>query len=197
VPTGAVPSVAVRDGLVLSVGARRDLSLWIPPRGTPQPLGVAGRIVSVAQDLLVVALDCPQFAECAHVVVDTRRRTIARLGLAPEYRPLSQPVLSQDGLWLALMVDPDRSNGKPEAALAYGAVLGRGDDLALVPGSRYLTGSDPPQGAGVVAPAWSLDGGLFGYAAGSAGLYRFQPGATAPRRLDISLPGPITRIVAG
>jgi hypothetical protein len=174
----------------------RALLTWRPGAGGPIPLGVGGRVVSVALDLLVVAQECPLGAGCPHRLVNTGTRRAVRLSVGPGQRPLSEPVLSQDGLWIAMVVEPDVADSRPETALAYGALIGRGEDLTVVAGTR----DRPPPGAGltssVVPPAWSLDGRVFGYLAARGELFAYQPGDIAARRVAVPGLGGVTRIVA-
>jgi hypothetical protein len=103
-------------------------------------------------------------------------------------------VLSRDGLRFAVMVEPDIGDGLDDAALAVATVFDGGSAPELVPGSRYRVS---PQVSGVVQPAWSLDGLVFGYAPGGAGLYAFRPGDAGARRIAVPGLGPVRRIVAG
>jgi hypothetical protein len=195
VPAGTEPVAVVDMSLVLSATGG-VLSVWSPGPDAPEPLGAAGRVVGAARNLIVVAQDCPRSAECPHAVINTTSGDVTRLGVTGRMRPLTAPTISQDGLWMAQLVDPDGADGRAEVALAVGTVLAHGDDLSEVTGTRYPL----PAGTGVernlVPPTWSLDGRIFGYLPDEKFIYAFQPGDTIARRLDVPAPKPVSRIVA-
>jgi hypothetical protein len=190
IPPGTEPVTVLRDGVVLRAGSGA-LSLWRSGGRAPEQLKISGRIASAAQGLLVVAQDCAQTCRFSLVNIDSGR--ITRLRTPGRMRPLGEPILSRDGLWIATMVEPDTRDGRAEAALALATVFDGGGTPTVVPGTRYRAAA----GSVPVVPAWSLGGQVFGYAPGGAGLYAYQPGDAGARRLDVPGLGPVTRIVAG
>ena len=195
VPAGREPVAVLRDSVVLTA-PDGGLALWRPGRGDADRLAVSGRVVSAVQDRLVVAEECPRGPACRHWLVNTSSKRVTRLADAPELRPLGEPVLSRDGLWVAAMVDPDPRDGRPEAALAVATVFDAGARPLVVAGTRYLLAA-LAQVSEAVQPAWSLDGRVFGAAPSAIGLYGYQPGERGARRLDVPGLGSVTRIVAG
>jgi len=196
VPAGTEPVTVLRDAVVLSA-PDRTLSLWRPGGDEPKRIRTSGRVVSASNGLIVVAHDCDGTEPCRHSLVNTASGRITRLPGASRMRPLGDPVLSRDGLWIATVVEPDTGDGRDEAALAVATVFDGGGTPVLVPGSRYRPPAGTPLVRTVVAPAWSLDGLVFGYAPGGAGLYAYQPGEAGARRLDVPGLRAVMRIVAG
>jgi hypothetical protein len=197
VPARQQVAAALAASLVLSSAGDRALSLWNPGRGAPQPLGVRGRVVSAAQDVLLA--DCG--AGCGYVAMRAGGAAPARLGLPAGHRALGDPVLSPDGGWVAVNLAPVGENPYQESVLAYAAVQGADPlpPLRTVPGSevRDRYGPQPGQQGRAVRPAWSGDGWVYGFLPGHAGLYRYRPGAAAIEPIGASVPGVILRISAG
>ncbi len=187
VPSGMEPVAVLRDGVILS-GPGDALSLWRPGTGDLAPLDVSGRVVSAAQGLLLVA-DVQ-----GRSLVNVLSGRVTRVRVVSGSKLLGEPVLSRDGLRFAVMVEPDTGDGRDEAALAVATVFDGGSAPELVPGTRYRV---TPQVSAVVQPAWSLDGLVFGYAPGGAGLYAFQPGEAGAQRVAVPGLGAVRRIVAG
>jgi hypothetical protein len=187
VPSGTEPVAVLRDGVILS-GPGDALSLWRPGTGDLARLEVTGRVVSAAQGLLLVADGQEQS------LVNVLSGRVTRVRTVSGSKLLGEPVLSRDGLRFAVMVEPDTGDGRDEAALAVATVFDGGSAPELVPGTRYRV---TPQVSAVVQPAWSLDGLVFGYSPGGAGLYAFQPGEAGAQRLPVPGLGTVRRIVAG
>lgn len=187
VPDGTEPVAVLRDGVILS-GAGNALSLWRPGAGDPEPLDVSGRVVSAAQGLLLVA-DGERRS-----LVNTVSGRVTRVRTVPGMKLLGEPVLSRDGLRFATMVEPDTGDGRDEAALAVATVFDGGSAPELVRGTLYRV---TPQVSAVVQPTWSLDGLVFGYAPGGAGVYAFRPGEAGAQRVAVPGLGAVRRIAAG
>ena len=114
-------------------------------------------------------------------------------------RLLGPPSVSRDGLWIAVMVDPDDGDAKPEAALAVAPLSGQGTDLEIIRGTRYERSTEPDGLGPVVQPSWSSDGWVFGAWAseGFGGLYAYEPGLPAAQRVPTAALGrPIGHVVA-
>ncbi|HEV2088726.1 MAG TPA: hypothetical protein VGR21_10470, partial [Cryptosporangiaceae bacterium] len=103
---------------------------------------------------------------------------------------LGPPVVSRDGRWLAMLVDPDAADGLPQTALAVGTVSGGADDFEVIPGTAGVPGAEPV----VAVPRCAHDGRVYLAAPGSGGrVLSHLPGEKAAR--PIPVPG-LSRIDA-
>ncbi len=198
VPTGHTPAAVLRSGMLLRRDADGAYGLWSPGQADVRALGrpgspVTGRLVGAGAEHLVLGDDCAAGGLCRFTVVNLSRVTpsSATVPVAPSsvtvpapLTPLGPPVVSRDGRWLAMVVDPDSGDGQPQTALAVGTVAWAGDDLAVIGGTRGVVGGEPA----VAAPEWSFNGRVFMVGPGTGGrVFAFRPGEKAAR--PVPLPG--------
>jgi len=180
VPAGYSAVAAVPAGIVLTAHtAEAGLALLLPGGGVRR-MPVGGRVVGAAGSTVLVRVrPCGIRVVCEARAVDVRTGAAAPVLGPPGMPLLTTPVLSRDGTRIAVLVDPSRAGGDDETALAVGSVARGGADLAVVPGT---TSPRRPGPDGLVVPAWSDDGRVYGALPALSTLYSYLPGEASASR---------------
>lgn len=186
VPPGLYVAAVLPHGVVVTAPAPRSrLALWLPD-GTLRDLGPGGRVVAAAGRTVLFRIQpCGQRVTCEVRAVDVRTGAVRPIIGPPTLPGLGSPALSRDGTRVAQLVDPARSGRSAQVALAVSTVARGGADLTVVPGTSFPLGAAPD---GLVPPAWSADGRVFGALPSVSALYSYLPGEPAARRFPRGAP---------